>query len=331
MGRKFDKNARKGPSPQQKLLEDNDSSSAETEEAHLTGGGVQIIPEEDSTDEYFPISDEEQKHLSIWAQQREELREELLVEAAPAVWKVWTDQELQQKVRQEEDTSAALVLPPCRPVWRDEWQPEATSAASPDELQPPLLSLWSDSQRQKLRQVARTRPRRLWTDQGWQQASAEISAISRSRSSIAVVLPRRPLWGNEWHAEEVTITAASITSSIPSPTLPGENDEKYQDENQEQEDDEEDKEVAAALLTLPTDISQSPQTQPTATSRVAGLKQKKKKRLRELKRTASYDKENEQQKNEKKSKQQESSEQLRRISSRATKGVPANRYGEWIK
>ena len=153
MGRKFDKNARNGPSPQQKPLEDND-----TAEAHLTGGGVQIVPEENSTDEYSPIQDE---HLSIWAQQREELREELLVEAAPtacSVWKVWTDPELQQKLRREEDTSAALVVLPCRLVWRDEWQPEVTSAASPDELQPPLLSLWSDRQCQKLREVARTRP-----------------------------------------------------------------------------------------------------------------------------------------------------------------------------
>ena len=119
-----------------------------------------------------------------------------------------------------------------------------------------------------------------------------------------MVLPRRPLWDDEWHAEEVTTTAASITSSIPSAALLGEKHEKYQDENQEQEDDEE----VAALLTLPTDISQSPPIQPTATStpicllrrRVAGVKQKKKKKLTKLTRNASYDKENQQQKNGKK-------------------------------
>ena len=84
MGRKFDKNARKGPSPQQELLEDND-----TAEAHLTGGEVQIVPEQDSTDEYSPIFDEEEKHLSIWAQQREELREQEQVEAEPTACSVW--------------------------------------------------------------------------------------------------------------------------------------------------------------------------------------------------------------------------------------------------
>ena len=319
MGRKFDKNAQKGPSPQQEpqqeLLEDND-----TAEAHLTGGGVQIVPEQDSTDEYFPISDEEEKHLSIWAQQREELREHELVEADRSVWKVWTDPELQQKLPREEG-----MLPLRRPVWRDQWQPEASLATSPDQLQPPLLPFSSDRQCQKLREVApRTRPRRLWTEQRWQQDSAEMSVITRSRSSsmIAVVHPRRPLWGNEWNAEDVS-TAASITSY-----------EKYQNGNQEQEDDEE----VAALLTLPTDISQSPPIQPTATStpiyllrrRVAGVKQKKKKRLTKLKKNASHDKENQQQKNGKKLKQQESSEQMRRVSSRETKGVPAVRFGDWI-
>ena len=128
--------------------------------------------------------------------------------------------------------------------------------------------------------------------------------------------PRRPLWDNEWNAEEVTTTAASITSSIPSAALLGEKHEKYQDGNQEQEDEE-----VAALLTLPTDISQSPPIQPTATStpirlvrrRGAGVKQKKKKRLTKLKSNASYDKENQQ--------------QMRRVSSRANKGVPAIRFG----
>ena len=318
MGRKFDKNAQKGPSPQQEpqqeLLEDND-----TAEAHLTGGGVQIVPEKDSTDEYFPISDEEEKHLSIWAQQREELREHELVEADRSVWKVWTDPELQQKLPREEG------MPPLRrPVWRDQWQPEASLATSPDQLQPPLLLFSGDRQCQKLREVAhRTRPRRLWTEQRWQQDSAEMSVITRSRSSsmIAVVHPRRPLWGNEWNAEDVS-TAASITSY-----------EKYQNGNQEQEDEE-----VAALLTWPTDISQSPPIQPTATStpiyllrrRVAGVKQKKKKRPTKLKKNASHDKENQQQKNGKKLKQQESSEQMRRVSSRETKGVPAVRFGDWI-
>ena len=318
MGRKFDKNAQKGPSPQQEpqqeLLEDND-----TAEAHLTGGGVQIVPEKDSTDEYFPISDEEEKHLSIWAQQREELREHELVEADRSVWKVWTDPELQQKLPRKE-----AMLPLRRPVWRDQWQPEASLATSPDQLQPPLLPFSSDRQCQKLREVApRTRPRRLWTEQRWQQDSAEMSVITRSRSSsmIAVVHPRRPLWGNEWNAEDVS-TAASITSY-----------EKYQNGNQEQEDEE-----VAALLTWPTDISQSPPIQPTATStpiyllrrRVAGVKQKKKKRPTKLKKNASHDKENQQQKNGKKLKQQESSEQMRRVSSRETKGVPAVRFGDWI-
>jgi len=318
MGRKFDKNAQKGPSPQQEpqqeLLEDND-----TAEAHLTGGGVQIVPEQDSTDEYFPISDEEEKHLSIWAQQREELREHELVEADRSVWKVWTDPELQQKLPRKE-----AMLPLRRPVWRDQWQPEASLATSPDQLQPPLLPFSSDRQCQKLREVPpRTRPRRLWSEQGWQQDSAEMSVITRSRSSsmIAVVHPRRPLWGNEWNAEDVS-TAASITSY-----------EKYQNGNQEQEDEE-----VAALLTWPTDISQSPPIQPTATStpiyllrrRVAGVKQKKKKRPTKLKKNASHDKENQQQKNGKKLKQQESSEQMRRVSSRETKGVPAVRFGDWI-